>query len=526
MQNVDDAQLAVDYLLMSNLNLLSQVDEGPAGHERLTLLFWDILERLRPAVFCDIGAFDGRIAAAAKQKFPGLSVYSFEANPEIFALHAQNPALADVKYLNVAISDAVGPVKIYAPRILARYYTKGEVLPGRIEEPRCTGKTSLRQRNENAVYEEFEVSATTLDEFFARAALDVGERRFALWIGAEGAADKVLTGAQQLLGNTVAVFIAVENFEFWKQQKDSVYIARELISRGFVPIARDREYGDHQFNVLFVKAALIPHIASELFDAQSPLRSCAISSEQRIASREPANAKHCLSLGAHFQSRIPIIIPVYNSVTYLRMMVSQLRSRGFQEIIVVDNASTFPPLLEYLSHVGSEVTVIRLDENKGPHVFLDRNTLLALPDYFCVSDPDLQFGPSLPDQFLCELISLTEEHRVGKAGLALEISDWSLMREERFQIEGASYQIWDWEAQFWKNPVGHTSTGDAVYDASIDTTFALYNKRFFDPSHHWKALRAGGKYTSRHLPWYKQSIVPQEEEDYYRATQKFSHYRS
>jgi len=517
-------KLAIDYLLMANLNVLDRGEEGPAGNGRLTSLLWDVLGRLRPTVFFDIGAFDGACAVAAKQRFPRLLVYSFEANPEIFALNKANVSAAGVTYLNRAVSDSVGSVKMYAPRTLSRYYDKGVVLPGQINEPKTTGKTSLLLRNEDAVYEEFNVDATTLDAFLVDEGFDVAEQRMVLWIDVEGAADKVLQGAEKALASSVAVLIEVENFEFWKEQKDSAYITRELIAKGFVPVARDREYGDHQFNILFVKAALISRIASELFDAKSPLRSCMTSPapQQTAAS---VRTKPSSSLGAHFQKRIPVLIPIFNSVTYLKSMVSQLRRYGFEEIIAIDNASTFPPLLDYLSQSSPDLSVIRLEENKGPHnLFLDPKNLLSLPDHFCITDPDLELNPSLPEDFIYELISLTEKHRVGKAGLALNISDWSKMRHEKFRIGAADYQIWEWEAQFWKNPVGFTSTGDEVYSAAVDTTFAVYNKRFFDPADHLKGIRVGGKYTCRHLPWYKDRIVPAEEEAFYRASQKFSYY--
>jgi FkbM family methyltransferase len=520
----EDNKLAIDYLLMANLNVLDRGEEGPAGNRRLTSLLWDVLERLRPTVFFDIGAFDGACGVAAKQRFPRLLVYSFEANPEIFALNKANVSAAGVTYLNRAVSDSVGSVKMYAPRTLSRYYDKGVVLPGHINEPKTTGKTSLLLRNEDAVYEEFDVNATTLDAFLVEEGFDVAEQRMVLWIDVEGAADKVLQGAEKALASSVAVLIEVENFEFWKQQKDSAYITRELIARGFVPVARDREYGDHQFNILFVKAALIPRIASELFDAKSPLRSCLTSP---VPEQAPAIArrKPSASLGGHFQKRIPILIPVFNSLTYLKSIVAQLRGFGFEEIIAIDNASTFPPLLDYLSQSSPDLSVIRLEENLGPHnLFLDPKNLLSLPDRFCITDPDLELNPALPDDFVYELMALTEKHRVGKAGLALNISDWSKMRHEKFRIGAADYQIWEWEAQFWKNPAGFTSTGDEVYSAAVDTTFAVYNKKFFDPADHLKGVRVGGKYTCRHLPWYKDRIVPPEEEAFYRASQKFSYY--
>jgi FkbM family methyltransferase len=522
-----DRGSAIDYLLMSNLNLLARMEHGQPGNERLTILLWDLLERLSPTVFCDIGAFDGSACIAARRKFPDLLVYAFEANPEIFQLHASSPALAGIKYLNLAISDTVGPARIFAPRTLARYYADGRVLPGRVEEPRTTGKSSLLLRDEDATYAEWDVAGTTLDAFFAAEPINAAGQRFVLWIDAEGAADKVLQGAGGILANTVAVLIETESFEFWKAQKDSAHVTRELIRKGFIPIARDREYGDHQFNVLFVKAALVAGIARELFDAHSPLRSCMASPEdQRVPNRAPGIATGARSsIGAHFQSSIPIVIPTFNSVTYLQAMLSQLRHRGFQNIVVVDNASTFPPFLDYVSGIAPEVAVIRLSENRGPRdVFLDKKNLFALPQYFCVTDPDLEFNPSLPEDFLCELAVLTEEHRVGKAGFALDLSDRLLMREDEFQIGAAKYRIWEWEAQFWEHQVGSTSTGDEVYLAAIDTTFAVYNKRYFDPADHLKAVRVAGKYTCRHLPWYRNTGLSREEEDFYRANEQFSFY--
>ena len=517
-----DPQPAIEYLLLSNLNSTSRLDQGKPGNDRLLSLWWDVLEKLQPTVFCDIGAFDGSAAIAAKQRFPGALVYAFEANPEVFKMCASSPALVGIQYRNLAVSDSVGPVQIYAPRTLAQFYSEGQVLPGHIEEPKATGKTSLLRRNEDATYAEFSVPGTTLDAFIEGESIPAPEPRFALWVDAEGAADKVLRGAASVLARTVAILIETESFEFWKEQKDSASITSELIRHGFVPVARDREYGDHQFNILFVKAESITALASELFRRQSPLRSCLVSSEEAPATERK---RSCSSIAAHFQTAIPIVIPVFNSITYLRNMLSALLGRGLRNIIVVDNASTFPPFLDYLSRIGSDVNVIRLNQNRGPHdLFMDRKNYGMLPQYFCLTDPDLEFNPNLPEDFLAELAALTEEYRVGKAGFALDLSDHSLMRDEVFEIEGSKYRIWEWEARFWKQPVGRTSAGDQVYSARIDTTFAVYNKKYFDPADHAKAVRVAGRFTCRHLPWYRDTRLSKDEEDFYRANERFSYY--
>jgi len=112
---------AMDYLLLTNLNLSSRRESGKVGNARLRALWWETLERLRPTVFCDIGSFDGTEAITAKHRFPSLRVYAFEANPEVFSLYASSPALAGITYLHVALCDTVGPTTVYAPRTLSHY---------------------------------------------------------------------------------------------------------------------------------------------------------------------------------------------------------------------------------------------------------------------------------------------------------------------------------------------------------------------------------------------------------------------
>jgi hypothetical protein len=82
----------------------------------------------------------------------------------------------------------------------------------------------------------------------------------------------------------------------------------------------------------------------------------------------------------------------------------------------------------------------------------------------------------------------------------------------------------EWEQQFWENEIDRTSSGDPIFLTTLDTQFAIYNKEFFNPEDRYKALRIGGKYTSKHLGFYKKSIVPQEESDFYRSVSKYAYY--
>ncbi|MBV8936752.1 MAG: hypothetical protein JO320_18145 [Alphaproteobacteria bacterium] len=171
------------------------------------------------------------------------------------------------------------------------------------------------------------------------------------------------------------------------------------------------------------------------------------------------------------------------------------------------------------------MTVIFQPENKGPHqVFLDPANLALLPQFFCITDPDLLLNPAMPEDFLAQLAAVTERLTVGKAGLAIDIADHSALRQEDFLINDRLWKIWEWEEQFWREPLEPLQGGDPVFRADIDTTFALYNKRFFNADDQAKAVRVAGRYTCRHLPWYKDVGLPPEEERYYRSHSRDSYY--
>jgi hypothetical protein len=164
--------------------------------------------------------------------------------------------------------------------------------------------------------------------------------------------------------------------------------------------------------------------------------------------------------------------------------------------------------------------------NPGPrHVFLDPAIYARLPRYFCLTDPDLAINPAMPPDFLGELAALAARERVGKAGLALDLSDRNAMRDEPMQIGERSWHIWEWEDQFWRDELPPLRPGgDPVYRAPVDTTFALYDRTFFDPDRFLDAIRVAGRFTCRHLPWYRERQLPEEEERFYRRTQSFSYY--
>ena len=221
---------------------------------------------------------------------------------------------------------------------------------------------------------------------------------------------------------------------------------------------------------------------------------------------------------------IPIYIPTFNNPTYLLNFIKQLEKNDAKNLVVIDNNSTYPPMKECLSIIEQKYKVVRLDQNFGPHYILrNKQFYQSLPELFCLSDPDLEFSTSLPVDFINELKIISEVHKVGKVGLALEFSSEDVMHSELF-LDGQKVGAIEYEQQFWTNNIGKNQTGDDLYRTTLDTTFALYNKTFFDPEDRYTAIRVAGKFTAKHLGSLSNSIVPKSESSYYKSLTRYSYF--
>ena len=222
---------------------------------------------------------------------------------------------------------------------------------------------------------------------------------------------------------------------------------------------------------------------------------------------------------------VPLYLPTFNNPTYTTNFINQVDELNFSKIIIMDNNSTYPPMIKLLKELQNKHEVIRLDENLGPHLIL-RNPeyYKSLPEVFALSDPDVEFPRDLSPGFQKSFIDIGIKHRVGKVGFAIEVPKENEFLELIVNLDGKLRNMHEWEQQFWENEIDRTSSGDPIFLTTLDTQFAIYNKEFFNPEDRYKALRIGGKYTSKHLGFYKKSIVPQEESDFYRSVSKYAYY--
>ena len=211
---------------------------------------------------------------------------------------------------------------------------------------------------------------------------------------------------------------------------------------------------------------------------------------------------------------IDIFIISYNRLSYLKRLVEWLENAGFEKMHIVDNASTYPPLLEYLS--VSKHQVYRMDKNYGHLVIWESGKFKDIIDKknYIVTDCDILPVEECPLDVGGYFLRILEKYQdVTKVGFALKIDDLP-------DHNSSKSAVIEWEKQFWEKTVEA-----GIFEASIDTTFALYRPGVYPASKKWwKSLRTDFPYVARHLPWYEDSANLSEEDIFYQNSldNKFS----
>jgi len=198
--------------------------------------FFELQKEINPTIIIEAGAFEASFSRKVAKKYPNINTWAFEANRHNYQKYASGALLDGVKYVYSAISSEVGETSFY-------YQT---------EVPNIVGNNSILSRLESNQYEE-KVPSTTLDSFFIDSGIVDENDSISLWIDIEGASKEVLTNAEKLLKKTKSILIEVEHKNFWENQWVSEDVVKFLTSKGFILVARDKEYDPVQENYLFIK---------------------------------------------------------------------------------------------------------------------------------------------------------------------------------------------------------------------------------------------------------------------------------
>lgn len=211
---------------------------------------------------------------------------------------------------------------------------------------------------------------------------------------------------------------------------------------------------------------------------------------------------------------IPVIIINYNQLFYLQQLVDFLLERKFTNIVIIDNASTYEPLLDYYEKMDKTLKIERMTVNEGHKVFFKNKNLQKKygQGFYFLTDSDILPNSNLPKDFDNNMLQnlLKYYKKINKVGFAIDtesIPDYYPLKSK----------VAKWEARFWSDEIEKN-----LYFAYIDTTFALYKPKY--PSSIFKlfkpmtAIRMAGDFTCKHGGWYIDPRNLTEENLYYIET--------
>lgn len=210
---------------------------------------------------------------------------------------------------------------------------------------------------------------------------------------------------------------------------------------------------------------------------------------------------------------VPIFINARDRLGVMKRLIDWLLDAGYRKLIILDNASTYPPLLEYYAALERDwrVKVIRLGKNFGFKALWLSNVLesLKIATPYVYTDPDVLPIENCPKEFVKRLMKILDDnHEIRKVGLGLVWEDITFFDKTNAQeIEAAYYE--------------NNLIGENLYHVQVDTTLALYsNVRHYSLRF---SLRTTGDLRARHLPWYfDYDNLPADERYYLEHAEKTS----
>jgi hypothetical protein len=193
---------------------------------------------------------------------------------------------------------------------------------------------------------------------------------------------------------------------------------------------------------------------------------------------------------------------MFNRLTWPKALCERLSDEGC-EVILIDNGSVYPPLLEWYKKCSYKVHV--LPDHYGHKSLWQSNIISQYKDqYYIVTDHDLDLS-LVPEGFV-DFLMKGLENDVVKSGLSLKIDD--------LPDNPYANKVYEYEKRFWHE----MRDKNGFYFSEIDTTLAVYDRdrvKAFETDRFFRAVRAPKPYEARHLPWYNEPGKISEEEQFY-----------
>ena len=192
--------------------------------------------------------------------------------------------------------------------------------------------------------------------------------------------------------------------------------------------------------------------------------------------------------------KIKAFIVNRNLLTTLKNTVDFLLKEPRVEIVIFDQQSTYPPLLDYYKQGNARV--VYNNTNGGPHSTWGLRSEFNTTN-FIIADADCEYL-GVPYDWLDKMIEVLRDTPTFKVGFSLSLDD---LPDTSVAIDAKNR-----EAEYWheRNSYG--------WVADIDTTFALYRPH---SPFSYRAVRLDKPYCIKHTLWYLTKDNITEEWRYY-----------
>lgn len=207
---------------------------------------------------------------------------------------------------------------------------------------------------------------------------------------------------------------------------------------------------------------------------------------------------------------IPIVILNRDRYYPLVEQVSVLQTKGYNNIVVIDNQSTYAPLLDWYQQSNVDVFYNTVTPNSNQAfkelVYVGHPKFVnIIQDWYVFNDSDIIPLTTVPDNFVEDLINYAKKYSKTKVGMSIKIDDIDL-----------NYPLNAWvhsyESTYWTNGI---KDGEIeLYPHPIDTTFAVHAPGTL-PAWSNDTLRVGEPYIVKHAPFYYDPNNLPEDEKYY-----------
>ena len=197
---------------------------------------------------------------------------------------------------------------------------------------------------------------------------------------------------------------------------------------------------------------------------------------------------------------IPVIINNRNLFTWVVEMVNKIKTyEGVGEIIIIDNGSDYPPLLEWYD--TNPCTIHRAENIGHAAPWQVLGDVITNNDYV-ITDADMGLLDT-PSDTLLYLKDNMDSLGLDKIGLGL---NWGIVKEDSLYYN----HLQSYEKNRWNS----THTNNIYTDIAIDTTFALYKK---GTPYFIGGASTTYPYVARHYPW-------EFNQDTYEKNEEFKYY--